>query len=193
MNTFQLWDAMVHDEPTKKYHKFLGVYARDTLPKRLTHAYPYGLISNTSRDADRDGGTHWVAIWINSASEAEFFDSFGKTSLTYGVEFDTFIKRAAPQSEGRYKENLTQVQHPSSDYCGLFCLFYVYHKVRGLTMARIVFMFSYPRNLKSNDALLSKFARHKLHFCNNAKKCMDIDADEQHSLKSLKMYKVMYT
>ena len=62
MNTFQLWDAMAHDPVTKKSDTFLGVFARDTLPKRVAQPYPYGLIANTSRDADDDGGTHWVAI-----------------------------------------------------------------------------------------------------------------------------------
>ena len=184
---------MAHDSVAKKSHEFLGVYARDSLPKRVPQPYPYGLIANTSRESDHDGGTHWVAIWISSPTDAEFFDSFGRTSLTYGVEFDAFIRRHANQSEGRYKENNIQVQHPTSDYCGLFCLFYIYHKVRNFTLSRIVFMFSYPKNLKSNDALLSKFARHKLHFCNNSRKCMDIDVDDKHAMTSLKMYKLIYT
>ncbi|GAU87223.1 hypothetical protein RvY_00106 [Ramazzottius varieornatus] len=115
MNTFELWDALHHDPHGKD--KTAGVFPRDYLAKIRKRRYPFGVIINTSKASDRDGGTHWVAVWIQSGKEAEFFDSFGKTAIFYGAEIHDFITRMAPQCEGKYKEDYTQLQHPSSDLC----------------------------------------------------------------------------
>ncbi|GAU89850.1 hypothetical protein RvY_02352 [Ramazzottius varieornatus] len=189
MNTFELWDALHHDPHGKD--KTAGVFPRDYLAKIRKRRYPFGVIINTSKASDRDGGTHWVAVWIESGKDAEFFDSFGKTAIFYGVEIHDFITRMAPQFVGKYKENYTQLQHPSSDLCGLFSLYYLYHKYRGYALRRIIFSFTYPKNLKSNDALLRKFAIKNLHFCNNARKCVDADALRLPEMHSLKMCKIL--
>ena len=182
---------MHHDNYAKD--KTAGVFPRDFLSRIRKRALPFGVIINTSKASDEDGGTHWVAAWIQSAKEAEFFDSFGKTAIFYGVEIHDFILRMSPSCGGKYKENYTQLQHPSSDLCGLFCLYYLYHKCRGLAIRRITFSFTYPKNLKSNDALLRKFAINKIHSCKNARQCVDADALNLPDMHSLKMYKVLYT
>lgn len=191
MNTFELWDALHHDSHAKD--KTAGVFPRDYLTKIRKRSYPFGVIVNTSKAPDKDGGTHWVAVWLQSGKQAEFFDSFGKTAIFYGVEIHDFIMRMAPQCEGKYKENYTQLQHPSSDLCGLFSLYYLYHKCRGFAMRRIIFSFTYPENLKSNDALLRKFSIKALHFSKNARKCVDVDALKLPEMHSLKMYKILCT
>ena len=191
MNTFQIWDALHHDEFCKD--KTAGVFPRDYLSKIRKRIYPFGIIINTSRASDEDGGTHWVAVWIKNEKDAEFFDSFGKTAIFYGVEIHAMIMRLAPNCEGRYKENYIQLQHPTSDLCGLFCLYYLYHTSRGYVLRRIVFNFTYPKNLKSNDALLRRFAIKKLHSCKNARQGVDADALNLPEMHSLKMYKVLYT
>ena len=191
MNTFELWDALHHDAHAKD--KTAGVFPRDYLSKIRKRALPFGVIINTSKASERDGGTHWVAAWIQSNREAEFFDSFGKTAIFYGVEIYDFILRMSPDCEGKYKENYVQLQHPSSDLCGLFSLYYLYYKCRGVAIRKIVFNFTYPKNLKSNDALLRRFANRNLHSCKNARHCVDADALKLPEMHSLKMYKILYT
>ncbi|GAV09664.1 hypothetical protein RvY_19166 [Ramazzottius varieornatus] len=119
-----------------------GVFPRDYLIKTRKRSYPFGVIINTSKASDRDGGTHWVAVWVQSDKEAEFFDSFGNTALFYEVEIPAFIGCLAPHCEGKYKENYVQLQHPSSDLCGLFHLYYLYHKWRRTTPNSIQFYVS---------------------------------------------------
>ena len=72
MNTVQLIYALQHDKITCK--QFVGVFPSDRLPKKMEH-YPCGFIANT--DPSAKPGTHWVAFYFPSKSEAEFFDSYG--------------------------------------------------------------------------------------------------------------------
>jgi len=137
---------------------FKGVYSRDTLPKITSEQkYPFGLIVNTDRA--RDPGEHWLAIWAESPDKATFFDSFGKPALFYGMEIDDFLSKHFTQP---FDFNNIQLQHPSSDMCGMFCIFFLFYMCKGLSLREIVTKFEYPKRLLMNDRILKKFAISKL-------------------------------
>lgn len=73
MNSNKLLE-FVHREPI--LNRFVKrVYASNTLPEVVT-PYPSAFIINTQPLPFP--GEHWVAVFIHSSSEADFFDSLGK-------------------------------------------------------------------------------------------------------------------
>jgi len=117
-----------------KPDRFLGV-PRDRLPTSRKFKHPFGLIVNTSKSSDDNGGTHWTSVWIQDACSGDFFCSFGKPALFYGLEIHNYILQATPKSNGMTKDNLIQLQHPNSDMCGAFALCFIYHRARGLSLS----------------------------------------------------------
>ncbi len=139
-------------------HVFKGVYSRDTLPTLSPcQHYPFGLIVNT--DKKDEPGEHWLAIWAPSQDKAIFFDSFGKPALFYGIEIDQFLTDNFTEP---YGFNNIQLQHSTSDMCGMFCIFFLFYMCKGLSMREIVTKFEYPKHLLENGLLLRRFAARNL-------------------------------
>ena len=87
MNTAQVAYALEHDPKTSK--KFCGVFPIDKLPQTIDR-YPCGLIVNT--DPSTKPGMHWVAVFLTSPQNGEWFDSYGKPPEFYGAVFTEFMK-----------------------------------------------------------------------------------------------------
>lgn len=95
---------------------FLGVFSRDSLPKKVDY-YPCTLIINT--DTKNLPGKHWVAIYISSFKEGEYFDSFGcEPSQDVALWMNKFTIKWK-------KLNSTRLQNPLSTTCGKFVLLFV--------------------------------------------------------------------
>ena len=95
---------------------FLGVFPRDCLPKSVPN-YPCTLIINT--DTKNLPGKHWVAIYISSYKEGEYFDSFGHEPPQ---DIAIWLNRFSLKWK---KVNVSLLQNPLSVQCGHFVLFYV--------------------------------------------------------------------
>lgn len=103
------------------------------------------IICNTS---DFFPGEHWVAFYIyrkNSRMIAEFFDSFGKSPHHYGIE--------SPFLVSMY--NNISLQSEDSASCGLFCLFFLYYRLKQRSFKKIVSMFC--NSVYKNEILVNKF------------------------------------
>lgn len=141
---------------------FLDTYASNTIPTQPRHKYPYCLVANT--DPLGRKGTHWVAIWVQNASHAEYFDPLGNVRGTPPPIAEYLLRY--PQVKGSdYK-----IQKPLSISCGPYCIYFLraraftrsYEKVvRGLAanphsdaMVR-----SYVSNLVSGAAPASSHSR----------------------------------
>ena len=95
---------------------FIGVFPRDALPKGIV-SYPCSLIINT--DTKNLPGKHWVAVYISSYKEGEYFDSFGREpSQDIALWLNKFTIKWK-------KVNSVILQNPLSTSCGQFVLFYV--------------------------------------------------------------------
>ena len=68
------------DKDTKKI--FLGVFARDELPKRVK--YPSCFILNTQPRSQE--GEHWLAIYFDHKRNCYFFDSYGNSPKYFGLD-----------------------------------------------------------------------------------------------------------
>ena len=132
MDGEEIQDYMLKDPYIKKYFK--GVYARDELHHldvdTPNFTKPYIMVVNTQ--PSYLGGKHWICMWIDEYSE--HFDSLGKPPLPTMKHFLTKM--------GTYQFNQDQLQHPATNSCGHFCLYYSYYKCRGYSMKDILNKFN---------------------------------------------------
>jgi len=101
--------------------------------------FPIIVIQNTDRVYEE--GSHWVSWFILSKSRAEFYDSFGN-QWSYYTYIETPTKYIS-------KENCVQIQDNSSNFCGLYCLDFVYKRSKGISFEAI--LSQYTKNTKYND------------------------------------------
>lgn len=128
--------------------KFCGVYAENTLPRRLK-TYPCGFVVNT--DPKSRPGQHWVAFYFSSPEKGEFFDSYGYPPEFYSPHFTRLLNR----NSKRWTFNPTPLQSAKTAVCGEYCVYYLVHRTRGVSMTSIVNRFS--KNRISNDHQVYEF------------------------------------
>lgn len=135
---------MAADQATRTV--FQGLGASDFLPRRIR--YPSAYVLNTDRQSGP--GIHWVAVYFNKDRSAEFFDSFGLNPGVHG--FSDFLTRHSRS----FSYNHIQLQSPHSITCGYFCVFFLFHRCRGVPMSTIVSWFD-PVCKSWNDHVVSEF------------------------------------
>ena len=129
MDGGEIEDYMTKDPLIKPYFK--GVYATDEI-ERLDFNPPYIIIVNTQ--PSYLDGKHWICMFIDQ-QEKEYFDSLGNPPLPT-------MKRFLTKMGGCYQFNKERLQHPSTNSCGHFCLYYSYYKCRGYSMKDILNKFN---------------------------------------------------
>jgi hypothetical protein len=97
-------------------------------------------------------GKHWLAIFFPPNSLPEFFDSFGKSPSFYSENLLNFLLEE--NSKG-FIYNSFPLQSSSSTSCGMFCLYFLYHRIRGYTFSQILEKFG--KNLEMNDSIVVDF------------------------------------
>ena len=125
-------DQCLHDQ-------FRGIFARDQVPRCLMPGF---FVWNT--DLYSGGGVHWVCAYVSDTHKVEFFDSFGQPLQFYGWNI---------LKEVQYNEK--PLQSSDSEVCGMYCLFYLYFRCRGLSMDSIIANFG--ENTRINDKYVLDF------------------------------------
>ena len=117
---------------------FGGVYPIDKLPSQIPY-YPFLMIVNTQ--SHNLPGEHWISIFINEKREGEVFDSLATPSKIN-------LMRWMNRHTRRWKRNYRRYQHPYSDTCGAFSLFYVLQRCSSDSLESITKTFdsSYMKN-----------------------------------------------
>ena len=146
MDTFQLEVAISRDPVSAQ--RFGGVKAADRLPLLHSNSTKFYIVNTQNSNLP---GEHWVVIGLGMVTE--FFDSLGQAPETYQKRFQYFLVIYGPN----YRYNQRRLQNWGSDVCGKYCLFYIYHKSRNVSMKGILKLFS--SDLDSNDRLVSDFCR----------------------------------
>lgn len=144
MNTAQITQILQTDPWTRDV--FQGVYPRDQLPRTISK-YPSAYVCNTQPHTDE--GEHWIAIYLDEHGQGEYFDSYGLPPLHR--TFVNYLKKHCTS----WIFNNKQLQALTSHVCGQYCIFYVLHRCRGLSMQTIVHMFG--KNVQDNDVLVHEF------------------------------------
>ena len=142
MDSKQLTKIMLGDAITAI--KFKGVYPADGFLD-MPPTYPTSYIINT--DPRDQPGKHWVAIYMTSDSNCEFFNSYGKPPQHYHNAWLSWIKYYSY----KWTYNHHCVQPAFTATCGLHCLFYLYHRCQGIVLKTIQKLYS--TQLPLNDKI----------------------------------------
>ncbi|GIX82578.1 uncharacterized protein CEXT_275191 [Caerostris extrusa] len=122
------------------------------LPEKRGHYQSF--IVNT--DSSMSTGQHWHAIFFDNNQNCVFFCSYG----TYPIEI---IKKFIERNSIRMDWNSLILQHPKTTSCGLFCLYFLWHMNRGLTIERLR-----KTNVCENERIVTRFARVQLKLTNHS-------------------------
>ena len=125
----------------------LGVFAADELPTYIPIGK--GLIVNCCKR--KLPGHYWLALYQSSVDKVEFFDSYGRKPSFYGLQ----IKNAK-----LIQSNDVQLQNIFSNVCGLYCVLYLFHRVRGNPMSKMVNMFSRHNTVLNDDLVRKKICKY---------------------------------
>lgn len=125
---------------------FGGVYPKDKLPHSRRHYQSF--VVNTHPSTKR--GEHWQAVYFDKHNHAHFFCSFGNPPI---AQVKNFIIRNCIS----FDFNPHQYQHNRTTSCGLFCLFYLWHRTRGLPISQLRIA-----DVCANENLIRQFARRHL-------------------------------
>ena len=142
MNTLEINNILSELKP------FVGTFASDNCPP--IRRRPSGIIINT--DPSKEGGEHWVALWLSQDGTGEYFDSFGFPPLVPQIQ--AYIDRECPHG---FKYNNKTLQHPMSITCGPFSIAFIIAKSEGKEFHSFISKFSL--NLEKNDSLLSELLK----------------------------------
>lgn len=131
MNTFDIHSCLSKDPFTKS--SFKGVYARDAfLKQKLSKGSMY--VCNL--DESDETGSHWVAIYLPSATRLEYFDSYGMQPLYPDLQAHLH------KTTQHVMSNSVCLQGLNSVVCGQYCICYLTLRARNYDMSEIVKMFA---------------------------------------------------
>ena len=120
---------------------FTGVYPCDKLPEKQI-----GFII-CNQDNHTKPGSHWVCIFLLPNNQAEFFNSYGGGPTTQEiVDYLNGWDILCSQK---------QIQSPLSTTCGQHCIYFAFHRARGVPYALI--MDSYSADGDTNDQMVCEF------------------------------------
>ena len=142
--------------PFLKKH-FKGVFAIDTLPKKLK--YREFCICNT--DSSEGTGIHWFCLLRNSKKSVECFDSLGISTEKKNI----LISQCKFYGIDELEFNETQFQKNDSDTCGHFVIYFLFERMHNLDLSFDTLL---SEIFESEDTNLNE-NRVKL-FCDNLKK-----------------------
>ena len=119
----------------------IGTYPCDKLPEKQN-----GFIL-CNQDKHTKPGSHWVCIFLLPNNRAEFFNSSGGAPTTQEI-FDYLDGWDVLCSQ-------KQVQSRIATTCGQHCIYFAFHRARGVPFQHIID--SYSTDMDSNDQMVCEF------------------------------------
>lgn len=133
-------------EALRGYKHFRGCYAFDELPAKITT--PIGFVCNTSKRSD--GGSHWVAIYIDEYRNGELFDSLA-SPLTLN-QFKPFMSKHC----NMFWFSGFPIQSSASLLCGVWCISFLAMRFKGTSLWEFTSVFRGIGNPVLNDIFLAR-------------------------------------
>lgn len=155
MYAIHLEKALLCDQYTRPL--YAGIYAADTLPRTVTR--PSLLIANT--DPKRKPGAHWVAFYIDTNGYGEYFDSYGLPPIV--ETHRQFLDRQCTT----WTWNSVELQSYTSRVCGEYCVLYLAHKARGLSLNDFMCIYERRASNNKNDIITKKIFKQNFSKCLN--------------------------
>lgn len=128
--------------------KKCGVFAMDKIPEKVNSERL--LIINS--DMQHDPGQHWLCIYFPANSPAEFFDSLGKCPSHYSQFLINFL---IENNTYGFLYNYKRIQCPLSNNCGLYCIYFLWERIQGISFEKFLNKFS--PNLQKNENIVEIF------------------------------------
>jgi len=98
-----------------KFPYFLGVFSSDINPTPLIRSFPCCFVMNTKSRYMRSGG-HWLAFYLITPNNLEFFDSLGLSIQSYPAIYKYF------SHINKINYNKISLQANQSALCGDYCI-----------------------------------------------------------------------
>ena len=138
---------------------FLGVYSRDQLPPFVLLTppqLPLTLIINT--DTSNLDGIHWVAIYISTCREGEYFDSFAQYPPN---QIALWLNRYTKNHWKCIFKPLHQfsIQHPFTNVCGAYAVYYARERPLVASSDDLFHFIDPVRKLNNDQAVLSYISK----------------------------------
>jgi hypothetical protein len=130
------------------------VFAADLLPTDLI--FPCGFIANTDNHLHK--GRHWTAFFFPNSTTIEYFDSYGKPIDYFNTEFSKYTSHFS-----NLVVNYKQLQSVYSDVCGMYCLFFLFQRMNGVSFHDIIERFSNVYDY--NDSFVYNFVNGMFPYC----------------------------
>src|SRR4051794_38761298 len=147
MLSIQIDKILKRNDTTKQ--EYIGCFAADKIPI-IQSQFPHCFCVNTSCSDER--GEHWVAIYVESPSKAEYFDSFGIWP-PISNEIFSYLSNFS-----HVKFNKLQMQSEYSAVCGKHVIYFLHMRCKKMSFDWIVdHMFS---SKSKPDILVSSFLDH---------------------------------
>lgn len=131
MNSIQIENILSRDPVTQKF--FLGVFASDQLPRSIAR-FPACFVCNV--DDSRRPGSHWVAFYLPSPDEVEFFDSYGNEPAFFKGPILNFFSQFS-----HAVFNPQPLQSFVTAVCGQFCVYFIFYRCHGKTLKQFLLQF----------------------------------------------------
>ena len=144
MNTLQLESVLAKDAHVGPMLQ--GVYALDRVPRLKPGCY----VVNTAPASHP--GRHWIALFVTDR-EIEYFDSYGLDPLPR-------LKQKGKTKSWRH--NPMPLQSPLTSVCGQYCVYYLLHRARDVSLKSILKHFD--SDVDMNDQLVYDFVRDRYAF-----------------------------
>lgn len=149
MDTFQLNKILLENiQHVRPY-----VCALDQLNRIQDKSFCVIVNSDTSDKS----GHHWFALYRSKNRKyIDIFDSFAIPYTHHGVFLDQFLKRQG----GKISFNNLQYQPDCSNTCGIFCLYFLIQRDKGISYGDILSHFS-CNLMKNNEIVINYMNRLK--------------------------------
>uniref|UniRef100_A0A183BRD6 ULP_PROTEASE domain-containing protein n=1 Tax=Globodera pallida TaxID=36090 RepID=A0A183BRD6_GLOPA len=128
---------------------YVGCFPADRIPT-LTRPMPHCMVANV--DSSSAGGSHWVAIYVQSTHAVDYFDSFADWP-PHSPHIHDFLRRFHTVNR-----NDRALQSDRSASCGKHVIYFLCHRCRdGWTLRRVVAHIVEQKT--EPDRLVSAFVR----------------------------------
>lgn len=134
--------VLSRDSVTKSF--FRGCFPADRIP--YLNDFPYCMVVNT--DCAGSPGTHWTALYVDSANHIEYYDSFG--AWPPPLEISEYLDKFK-----FVKLNQLKLQSDRAASCGRHVIYFLRRRCSGLAFSEIIKNFV---DCKSNpDELVNSY------------------------------------
>jgi len=131
-------NVLSQDVQTKKF--FLGVFARDELPK--SPPYPSCFVFNTAPREHK--GQHWLGVFYDKNGICDFFDSYGIPAANFNIE------NYLDETSKSWNQNKKRIQGDSL-FCGHYVILFLLFRARGKSKC---FFQAFTASFSKNDKLI---------------------------------------